>query len=276
MKKNKVTIGNVYTAKVSGNLARVRITGESPHGGWLGLNLDTNRKVRIKTAGRLHRRIADPDAPAAASEPEPEAAPETLPTEQEMPEAQEQQAADDPPTPDGQQAPEPQANEEPATVTAQGADTPPEKPTAAQEAEAATEAPSGDDAPQETPLTKLTIPELQALYREVIQRETSSSNKAYLVWKLREAKKGRIPIGPRTRRAAGEAGDFKVLPLRMEAELVKQLDEARERLGSRAAWSCSGAPSTPSSLRPVRSASPRCSPPPPRPSRRCPTSTSAA
>jgi len=32
-------------------------------------------------------------------------------------------------------------------------------------------------------------------------------------------------------RADGEAVDFKVLPLRMEAELVNRLDEARERLG---------------------------------------------
>jgi len=81
-------------------------------------------------------------------------------------------------------------------------------------------------------LTKLTVPELQARYREVIQRDTSSTNKAYLVWKLREAQKGRIPIGPRrSRKADGPAQDFKVLPLRMEAELVAQLDEARERLG---------------------------------------------
>lgn len=49
---------------------------------------------------------------------------------------------------------------------------------------------------------------------------------------MRQAQKGRIPVGPRgNRRANGEAVDFKVLPLRMEADLVAQLDEARERLG---------------------------------------------
>ena len=92
MKKNQVTIGNVYTAKVSGNLARVRITGENPHGGWDGLNLDTRRKVRIKTAGRLHRQIADPDAappsPEADAQPEAqEAPPETTPATPEPQEA---------------------------------------------------------------------------------------------------------------------------------------------------------------------------------------------
>jgi len=35
--------------------------------------------------------------------------------------------------------------------------------------------------------------------------------KRYLVWKIRQAQKGRIPVGPRgTRRADGEAPDFKV------------------------------------------------------------------
>ena len=85
---------------------------------------------------------------------------------------------------------------------------------------------------EETRLTKLSIPELQAKYLEVVGRETGSAHKRYLVWKIRQAQKGRIPVGPRGRRRAdGEAPDFKVLPLRMEADLVTQLDEARERLG---------------------------------------------
>ena len=74
MKKKDVSIGNVYLVTVSGKRARVRITGESPYGGWDGLNIDTRRKVRIKTAGRLQRQIADPDASVTTpqSEPEPE------------------------------------------------------------------------------------------------------------------------------------------------------------------------------------------------------------
>ena len=81
----------------------------------------------------------------------------------------------------------------------QSADTPPQKPTADQEASATISATSGDDAPKETPLTKLSVEELRLRYVEVIGRDTSSTNKAYLVWKLREAAKGKIPIGPRQR-----------------------------------------------------------------------------
>ena len=119
---------------------------------------------------------------------------------------------------------------EDATSAAQSADTPPQELGAGQEAQTDSSATSGDDAPQETPLTKLSVEELRAKYVEVIGRDTSSTNKAYLVWKLREAAKGKIPIGPR-QRTSREPGSMKVLPLRMDAELVAKLDAARERLG---------------------------------------------
>ncbi|MCA9626618.1 MAG: hypothetical protein KC766_03080, partial [Myxococcales bacterium] len=84
----------------------------------------------------------------------------------------------------------------------------------------------------EPKLTKLSVEELQQLYTEVVGRETSSHDSRYLIWKIREARKGRIKTGPvRRRHADGEAPDMKVLPLRMEAEIVARLDEARERLG---------------------------------------------
>lgn len=50
-----------------------------------------------------------------------------------------------------------------------------------------------------------------------------------MVWKIRQAEKGRVRIGPIQRRTA--EGEFKVLPLRMEAKTVTALDEARLRLG---------------------------------------------
>ena len=53
MKKNEVEVGTVYRVKVSGNVCDVRITGENPHGGWDGVNVATNRSVRIKSAQRL-------------------------------------------------------------------------------------------------------------------------------------------------------------------------------------------------------------------------------
>ena len=84
----------------------------------------------------------------------------------------------------------------------------------------------------EKKLSKLSVEELQSLYTEVVGRDTGSSDRRYLIWKIREARKGRIAVGPvRRRHADGEAPDMKVLPLRMEADVVARLDEARERLG---------------------------------------------
>ena len=74
-------------------------------------------------------------------------------------------------------------------------------------------------------LTRLDVAELQARYLEAVGRPTGSANKAYLIWKIREAKKGRIPVGPR-KNARREGVTFKVLPLRMETEVVHKMDEA--------------------------------------------------
>ena len=74
-------------------------------------------------------------------------------------------------------------------------------------------------------LTRLEVPELQARYLEVVGRPTGSTNKAYLIWKIREAQKGHIPLGPR-KSAHRERVTFKVLPLRMEAAVVDEMDEA--------------------------------------------------
>jgi hypothetical protein len=96
-------------------------------------------------------------------------------------------------------------------------------------AEPETDAPA-EAAPAREKLTKLDVPTLQARYREVVGRDTGSSNSAYLIWKIREAQKGRIPVGPR-RSAHREGVTFKVLPLRMESDLVDKLDEAWKRQG---------------------------------------------
>ena len=66
MKKNEVEIGKTYRVKVSGNIADVRITGENSHGGWDGVNVGTNRKVRIKSAQRL-RGLANRPVPGKRS-----------------------------------------------------------------------------------------------------------------------------------------------------------------------------------------------------------------
>lgn len=93
------------------------------------------------------------------------------------------------------------------------------------EADAAAQA-----APAREKLTKLDAPTLQARYLEVVGHPTSSDNKAYLIWKIREAQKGCIPVDPR-KSAHREVVTFKVLPLRMEADLVDKLDEAWRRQG---------------------------------------------
>jgi hypothetical protein len=52
-------------------------------------------------------------------------------------------------------------------------------------------------------------------------------NRRYIIWKIREAEKGRINVGPRKTRARdGEPLDVKILPLRLEANVVDKMDEA--------------------------------------------------
>lgn len=62
MKKAEVKIGGRYTAKVSGEVVVVRLTRESPYGGWDAVNEYTNRSVRIKSAARLRTAMPERDA----------------------------------------------------------------------------------------------------------------------------------------------------------------------------------------------------------------------
>lgn len=66
MKKNEVTIGEIYTAKVTNKVVRVRIDAASRFGGWDATNLDTNKKVRIKSPARLRAAIGGKDCPTTA------------------------------------------------------------------------------------------------------------------------------------------------------------------------------------------------------------------
>jgi len=56
MQKRNVQIGTTYIVKVSGTLAKVRLTREHPRGGWYGTNLATGREIRIRTAAACARR----------------------------------------------------------------------------------------------------------------------------------------------------------------------------------------------------------------------------
>jgi hypothetical protein len=83
-------------------------------------------------------------------------------------------------------------------------------------------------------LTGLTVEELQARYLGVVGRPTGSSDRQYLVWKIREAMKGKVPTGPRTSgRRASQGDDMMVLPLRLPASTVDAMDHAWHALGIR-------------------------------------------
>jgi len=57
MKKNSVSLGSIYTAKVSGDVTMVQLTREHHLGGWYGVNLATGREIRIRTAARLRSEV---------------------------------------------------------------------------------------------------------------------------------------------------------------------------------------------------------------------------
>jgi len=92
-------------------------------------------------------------------------------------------------------------------------------------------APASAPAPKRGRFAAMTIAELQAKYTEVVGRSTNSEHRGYLIWKIREAEKGRITVGPvHARKAEGEPADVKILPLRLETKVVDAMDAAwRER-----------------------------------------------
>lgn len=53
MKKEEVTIGGRYAAKVSAKKTIVVIEAVNPFGGWFAINEKTGRRVRLLTARRL-------------------------------------------------------------------------------------------------------------------------------------------------------------------------------------------------------------------------------
>jgi hypothetical protein len=70
MKKNEITIGGTYLAKVSDKVVPVRIDAESRHGGWDATNMATNKRVRIKSAQRLRGEV-NASGKKQADKPEP-------------------------------------------------------------------------------------------------------------------------------------------------------------------------------------------------------------
>lgn len=105
----------------------------------------------------------------------------------------------------------------------------------------ATDAPAPDDAlagdeedieQDGARLLDLDVEQLRARYLDVVGRGTGSHDKRYLIWKIRQAQQGKVPVGPVGRRQPGEPPvEHKVLPLRMPAETVEALDDVWRRRG---------------------------------------------
>lgn len=58
MRKHEIVTGAVYLAKISNKLTNVRIDGEALYSsGWDATNLATGRKVKIKSAAKLRKRV---------------------------------------------------------------------------------------------------------------------------------------------------------------------------------------------------------------------------
>jgi hypothetical protein len=95
------------------------------------------------------------------------------------------------------------------------------------------EADSQNEEQEQTPsLNKLDVETLRERYAEIVGRPTGSRDKRYLLWKIKQAQQGKIPVGPIPgRRGDGVERDYKVLPIRMEADLVEKLDEVWKRQG---------------------------------------------
>lgn len=102
------------------------------------------------------------------------------------------------------------------------------KPPAAKPAKRRKGAPAPATKPPRGRFAAMATEQLQAAYAATVGRPTGSTDRRYLVWKIREAEKGRVPIGPRETRTADQqaATDTKILPLRLANDAVEALDGA--------------------------------------------------
>lgn len=109
------------------------------------------------------------------------------------------------------------------------------------------DAPAGDDTPvdadapveeaaatTEPPAKRkrdMTIEDLQAEFRRVIGRDTTSTDRRYLLWRLSAGGLRRSPAGPIEKRAPRDRADMQVLPLGLLRETTRLLDAAVKTAG---------------------------------------------
>lgn len=81
-------------------------------------------------------------------------------------------------------------------------------------------------------LAQMTVEELQALYVREVGRPTTSSDKPYLIWKIRQARNGKIRVGEAQRQTV-PSEEKQVVPLPLPRDVVQALDEIVERTDHR-------------------------------------------
>jgi hypothetical protein len=82
-------------------------------------------------------------------------------------------------------------------------------------------------------LLQMSVEQLHAMYNEVVQRPTHSTDVAYLVWKIRTTQRNNAAgsTAPARTRNATPAESHRVIPLRLAGELVDLMDAAWRRAG---------------------------------------------
>ncbi|MGB1014523.1 MAG: hypothetical protein ACPG4T_10350, partial [Nannocystaceae bacterium] len=90
-------------------------------------------------------------------------------------------------------------------------------------------------APPRPDLKALSVNDLRTAYVEEVGRPTKSTDRNYLIWKIGQARKGKVPVGPVSRTRSAAAGERRVLPLRMHEDTIDALDDVwrRHSLSSR-------------------------------------------
>lgn len=85
---------------------------------------------------------------------------------------------------------------------------------------------AGNDTPR---WRDLSTEQLRTMYREVVSRDTASTSRSYLIWKIREAKAGRVPVGPSKGRV--HHGPTSAVTILIDEDVLKDLDKTAKQDG---------------------------------------------
>lgn len=94
-----------------------------------------------------------------------------------------------------------------------------------------------EETPEAAPAPKrkrdMSIEDLRAEYLRVIGRETGSTDRRYLLWKISEAAKGKITIGAVEKHAPRDKATLQTLPLTLPRDTTRLLDTAVAASGAK-------------------------------------------